>query len=118
MPLPSERPTGPRSQNGDNMAQFDKTNSGHPSTSVPEELIEKVGVAVGHIAAIQESFGPRVAAAASDDEKLGLQKQATVAAAQAINDQGLTVEEYNAIVVAAQEDDELEQRLLEVANAT
>jgi hypothetical protein len=99
------------------MAQIDKGNADGRSPTVSDELISKVGTAVGHIAAIQQSFGPRVAAATSDDEKLGLQKEATVAAAQAINDQGLTVEEYNAVVVAAQDDTELEQRLLEVASA-
>jgi hypothetical protein len=96
------------------MAQFGRID-GRGTTDVSAELITKVGTAVGQIAAIQQSYGPRVAAASSDDEKLGLQKQATVAAAQAINHQGLTVEEYNAVVVAAQDDADLEQRLLEVA---
>ena len=96
------------------MAQIGRTD-GHGASDVSDELITKVGTAVGQIAAIQQSYGPRVAAASSHDEKLGLQKQATVAAAQAINEQGLTVEEYNAVVVPAQDDRALEQRLLEVA---
>ena len=98
------------------MAQIGK-NNGSGDSRVTDELVDKVGTAVGHIAAIQQSFGPRVAAAASDDEKVGLQKQATLAAAQAINEQGLTVEEYNAVVVAAQDDADLEQRLIAVATA-
>jgi hypothetical protein len=99
------------------MAQFKATDPGDGGPEVTDDMIEKVGTAVGRIAAIQQSYGPRVAAAESEDEKQGLQKQATIDAVKAISDQGLTVEQYNEVVVAAQEDTELEQRLLEAANA-
>jgi hypothetical protein len=82
-----------------------------------EDMISKVGAAVGHVAAIQESYTPRIAAAASDSEKHDLQKEATKAALHAISDEGLTVEEYNQVITAAQADPDLEERLLEAANA-
>ncbi len=96
------------------MAQVKGNDSGNPGIS--DDMISKVGTAVGQIAALQQHYAPRVAAADSDDEKVGLQKEVTIAAVKAINDQGLTVEQYNEIVVAAQDDDELEERLLEAAN--
>ena len=99
------------------MAQLAATDPGGGTAAISDEMIEKVGTAVGRIAAIQQSYGPRVAAAESKDEKQGLQKQATIDAVKAISDQGLTVEQYNEVVVAAQDDTELEGRLLEAANS-
>ena len=111
---PELRPRAP-DQNGDNMAQVKGNNSGSPDIS--EDVIAKVGSAVGRIAALQQHYAPRVAAADSEDEKQGLQKEVTIAAVKAINDQGLTVEQYNEVVVMAQDDSDLEERLLEAANA-
>jgi hypothetical protein len=98
------------------MAQFKGTAAGGDGGGPSDEMIAKVGTAVGRIAAIQQSYGPRVAAAENEDEKQGLQKQATIDAVKAISDQGLTVEQYNEVVVAAQDDTELEERLIEAAN--
>jgi predicted RNA methylase len=96
------------------MAQFNDIDPG--GTDVSDDMISKVGTAVGQIAEIQQNYGPRVAAAESDDERQDLQKEATIAAVKAISNQGLTVEQYNDVVVAAQADPTLEQRLLDAAN--
>jgi Domain of unknown function (DUF4168) len=106
------------------MAPSKRTNSrqtrpdaGRSNADLSDDMIAKVGTAVGHVAAIQQDFSPRIAAAVSPDEKQGLQQEAGAAVVQAISDQGLTIDQYNEVVSAAQTDPDLEERILEVANA-
>ncbi len=77
-----------------------------------DDMITKVGRAVGQVVTIQHAYTQAVHAAGSDEEKAGLSGEAERSAVQAIRDQGLSVSEYNAVVSAADTDPDLQQRLL------
>jgi uncharacterized protein (DUF2147 family) len=77
-----------------------------------DDMITKVGRAVGQVVTIQHAYTQAVQSAGSDEEKVGLSGEAERSAIQAIRDQGLSVNEYNAVVSAADTDPDLQQRLL------
>lgn len=81
-------------------------------TGFSNDMITKVGRAVGQVVTIQHAYTQAVQAADSDEEKAGLSGEAEQSAVQAIRDQGLSVNEYNAVVSAADSDPDLQQRLL------
>lgn len=77
-----------------------------------DDMIAKVGRAVGQVVTIQHSYSQAMQAAGSDEEKAGLTGEAEHSAVQAIREEGLSVGEYNAIVTAADNDLDLQERLL------
>jgi hypothetical protein len=81
-------------------------------TGFSDDMITKVGRAVGQVVTIQHAYTQAVQAAGSDEEKAGLSGEAERSAVQAIRDEGLSVSEYNAVVSAADNDPDLQQRLL------
>jgi hypothetical protein len=81
-------------------------------TGFSDDMITKVGRAVGQVVTIQHAYTQAVQAAGSDEEKAGLSGEAERTAVQAIRDEGLSVSEYNAVVSAADNDSDLQQRLL------
>ena len=94
-------------------------NSSEPRTEggviLSEEMVSKVGAAVGRLAVIQTEYSQRVDAADDQSAKRQLADRARHEAVQAISDQGLTVDEYNEVVGAAEGDADLEERLLSAA---
>lgn len=90
---------------------------GAPNTSVPDEMVVKVGAAVGKVAMIRQEYTERVQAAQTDDEREKLAERAQQAAVQAIGDQGISVSDYNQVVTAAENDPQLEDRLIMAARA-
>jgi hypothetical protein len=86
-------------------------------TEVPDDTIEKVGAAVGRIALIQQAFAERMQAEGRPAIQQDLADQAQQEAVAAIDAEGLSVDDYNAVVTAAEDDPTLEKRLLEVARA-
>lgn len=95
-----------------------KLASGAPDTSgIPDELVTKVGRAVGQVALIREAYREGLTEIDNDEDREQLAERAEQAAMNVISDQGLTVNDYNRVVAAADDDDELEQRLLEAATA-
>jgi hypothetical protein len=91
--------------------------SGAPptATAVPDHMVAKTGAALRDVTEIRQSYAPRVAAATSEGEKQGLQQQAMDAAVKAIGDRGLSLDQYNDVIRAAQGDPQLEQRLVAAA---
>jgi uncharacterized protein (DUF2147 family) len=81
-------------------------------TRFSDDMITKVGRAVGQVVTIQHAYTQAVQAADSDEEKAGLSGEAERSAVQAIRDEGISVNEYNAVVSAADNDPDLQQRLL------
>jgi ABC-type branched-subunit amino acid transport system substrate-binding protein len=101
------------------MAEFKNTGRGGstPGASPSDEMVTKVGKAVGQIAEIREECQERLTRAATDDEKQALAQRAEQAAVKAIREQGLSVDQYNQVVAAADNDPDLEERLLAAAEA-
>jgi uncharacterized protein DUF4168 len=97
------------------MDQF--LDGGRPSSAdVSDDMVTKVGTAAVRVVEIRQSYTPRIVAARSQAERDGLEEQATAALVEAISEQGLSVDEYNEVVAAAQADPELERRLLTAAS--
>jgi hypothetical protein len=91
---------------------------GRPANAdISDDLVTKVGSAAVRVVEIRQTFTPRIVAARSQAERDGLEEEATAALVEAISDQGLSVDEYNEVVAAAQDDPDLEQRLLTAASA-
>jgi hypothetical protein len=95
------------------MAEFEihADGSGEPS----DEMVERVGAAAAKVALIQDSLAANAQTAVAPEARNALATQARIDAEQAIDDQGLTVEDYNAVLTAAENDPDLERRLVEAA---
>jgi hypothetical protein len=86
----------------------------NPAT-VPQEIVTKVGVAAGHVARIQQDYAMQAETETSTDAREALVSRARAAAERAIDEQGLSVQDYNAVLSAAEGDQDLERRLLDAA---
>lgn len=69
---------------------------------VPDQVVSQVGKAVAEILKLRQSLEENMAVAQSDEEKQSLADQVEGAAVRAISDQGLTVDQYNQVITAAQ----------------
>ena len=119
-PVAAQAPGGPDTRPGTGSSAGPGTGGapGMSGTSVSPALVNKTGAALRQVTEIRQTFAPRVAAAKSDDEKQTLQQQAMDKAVQAINGQGLSVDQYNQVIRLAQSDPQLEQQLVAAAKNT
>jgi len=93
------------------------TAPGTPSAGVSDAVVVKTGAAVRRVAAIRQSYGPRIAAAGTDSERQNLQQQAMAEATKAINDQGLSLDQYNHVIEMAQADPALGKRVVDAVQS-
>ena len=107
------------------MAKANSHNEGiNPQTTAPngadldDETVSKVGKALRQVSEIKEVYSQRLTSAATDDERLEVAEWAQDAALEALGGQGLSVERYEQVLTAAEDDPSLEQRLLAAARAT
>lgn len=82
------------------------------NTNVSDETVSQVGKAVVEIMKIRQVMEESMTAAQTEEERQNLAEQVEIAAVQAIGEQGLTVDEYNEVITAAQADPDLEERVL------
>jgi hypothetical protein len=92
------------------MAPF-QTNRG----AISEDMVAKVGSAAGRVARIQQEYALNVESETAADARESLASAARAEAERAIDEQGISVQDYNAVLTAAENDEELERRLLEAA---
>lgn len=85
---------------------------------VPDDMVAKVGAAVGQVAMIRQEYTERVQTAGDDGERDRLAEKAQQAAVKAISEQGISVSDYNEVVSAAENNPELEDRLIMAARAS
>ncbi len=95
------------------MAEFETHANGNGALS--DEMVERVGAAAAKVALIQDSLAANAQSAAAPEARNALATQARIDAEQAIDEQGLSIEDYNAVLTAAENDPELERRLVEAA---
>jgi hypothetical protein len=97
------------------MASFQTTQLGgtQPADHLSDELVTKVAAAAGRVAQIQQDFTIQADATPAPEARNALATQARLEAEQAIDDAGLSIEDYNSVLVAAENDEELERRLVE-----
>jgi hypothetical protein len=88
-----------------------------PQGEINETVVQKVGVALGQVTQIRKTFAKRSASVDSDDEKLAVETEAQAAMVKAVSQQGLSVEQFNDVVTAAEADPDLGRRVLAAAKA-
>ena len=96
--------------------------SGAPSGAVSganmsDATVKKVGAALRQVAQIEQTYSQRLQSANTPVQKQDISKQASNAAVTAITQQGLTIDQYNQVIQAAQSDPALKQRVLAAAGA-
>ena len=82
------------------------------SGDVPDQVVSQVGKAAMKIVKLRQSLEENMAIAQTEEERATLTDQVEIAAVRAIGEHGLTVDEYNQVIAAAQSDPDLEQRVL------
>jgi hypothetical protein len=83
-----------------------------------DATVGKVGAALRDVVQIKQSYAPRLQAAKSPTEQQDLSKQASGEAVASISQHGLTIDQYNQVIHAAQADPALKQRVLAAAKTS
>jgi hypothetical protein len=83
--------------------------------AIPQDLVKKVGAAAGQIARIQSDLATQAETEPAADARETLTERALTAAEQVLDEQGITVEDYNTVLAAAEGDEDLERRLVDAA---
>jgi hypothetical protein len=82
-----------------------------PSPNIPDQKLEAAAVALERVASLKRNYQEQIEAAApSDRERIA--NEANNALQKAVTDQGLSVEEFNSIIVVAQNDPQIREKLL------
>ena len=84
-----------------------------PSQSIPDQKLDATAAALNQIADVKESYTKQIEATPSDADKRRLVDEANKALVKAVTDQGLSVEEYTSIMVVAQNDPMVRQKILQ-----
>jgi hypothetical protein len=84
-----------------------------PSQNIPDHKLDATAAALDQIADVKESYTKQIEATANESDKKRLVDDANKAIVKAVTDQGLSVEEYTSIMVVAQNDPVVRQKLLQ-----
>src|SRR5262245_36426198 len=84
-----------------------------PSQHIPAQKLDAAAAALNQIAALKDNFQQRIDQSANPDEKRQIATEANSALVKAVTDQGLSVEEYTAIIVVAQSDPVVRDKILQ-----
>jgi hypothetical protein len=84
-----------------------------PAPNVQEQKLDAAAAAIKQIVSVKEDFERRLEAAAAPTERDRIADEAKTAIEKAVTDQGLSLPEYRSIMVIAQNDPEVEQKILQ-----
>ncbi len=93
-------------------------NGAAPHADVSDATVGKVGAALRDVVQIKQSYAQRLQAAKTPTEQQDLSKQASGEAVASISHHGLTIDQYNQVIHAAQADPALKQRVLAAAKTS
>jgi uncharacterized protein DUF4168 len=97
---------------GNAHAQSASPSPSEQTPNIPEQKLDAVAAALKQVASVKESYQRRIEAAApSDRERIA--GEANNALVKIVTDQGLSVEEYTSILVVAQNDPAVRQKILQ-----
>jgi hypothetical protein len=80
--------------------------------SISEQKLDAVAAALQQVADIKDSYQKKIEESAPADRKQ-LADEGNAALTRAVNDQGLSVEEYSSILVVAQNDPTVREKILQ-----
>jgi hypothetical protein len=84
-----------------------------PSQDIPDQKLDATAAALDKIADVKESYTKQIEATPGDADKRRLVDEANKALVKAVTDQGLSVEEYTSIMVVAQNDPVVRQKIMQ-----
>ncbi len=84
-----------------------------PSPSIPDHKLDATAAALNQISDVKKSYTEQIESTPSENDKQRLVDEANKALVKAVTDQGLSVEEYTSIMVMAQSDPEVRQKILQ-----
>jgi hypothetical protein len=84
-----------------------------PAQDIPDQKLDATAAALDQIADVKESYTKQIEATPSDTDKRRLVDEANKALVKAVTDQGLSVEEYTSIMVVAQNDPAVRQKIMQ-----
>jgi len=80
--------------------------------SIPDQKLDAIAAALGQVVSVRESYEQRLQKApAAEAERIA--DEAKGALVKAVTDQGLSVEEYNSILVVAQNNPEVRKQIVQ-----
>lgn len=85
---------------------------GQSGTNIPDQKLDQAAAALQQVAGLKRDYEQRVESA-NESDKQQLVNEANSKMAKAITDQGLSVQEYTAIIVTAQNDPTVREKLLQ-----
>jgi hypothetical protein len=88
-----------------------------PSQDIPDQKLDAAAAALGRVAAVKENYEQRIESADPAD-KPRIADEANNALVKAVTDQGLSVDEYTAILVVAQTDPGVREKIVQRLRAT
>jgi hypothetical protein len=80
------------------------------SANIPDQKLDAAAAAIERVASLKQDYQQRIAAAAPADKERIL-NEAVGALKKAVNDQGLSVEEYDSILEVAQNDPDVREKI-------
>jgi hypothetical protein len=82
-----------------------------PAPDLSDPKLDAAAAALAQVATVKQDYQQRIEQAAPGDKER-IADEANDALLKAVEDQGLTVDEYNSIIVVAQNDPEVRQKIL------
>jgi hypothetical protein len=83
------------------------------SASIPDQKLDAAATALQQVAGLKRDYQQRVDAATSEPDKQRIVEEGNSALVKAVTDQGLSIEEYTAIMVIAQSDPQVREKILQ-----
>jgi len=91
-------------------AQTPAPNRSSPSANISDQKLDQAAAAIQRVASVRQDYRQRMAGAPPADRDR-LANEATEAMVNAVNDEGLSVEEYNTIIDVAQNDPAVKEKI-------
>jgi len=84
-----------------------------PSQNIPDHKLDATAAALDQIADVKKNYTQQIESTAAEADKQRLVDEANKALVKAVTDQGLSVEEYTSIMVVAQADPAVRQKIIQ-----
>lgn len=94
-------------------AQSQPPAQSNPSHNIPDQKLDKAAAALRQVSSIQQRYQQQLNEAPTPSAKANLAKEAEDQMTKAITIEGLSLQEYNAIIEVAQKDPNVRQKLLQ-----
>jgi hypothetical protein len=84
-----------------------------PAQNIPDQKLDATAAALNKIADVKQNYTQQIEASATEADKQRLVDEANKELVKAVTDQGLSVEEYTSIMVVAQNDPTVRQKIIQ-----